>query len=124
MAEIVGLTLGIVSLSAKFLDRPRRALLTTLATLEKRNRGDDDHGESPETRRVSGYLAAVVPSFRPQIETINRLLLENDDDQLLKFRESYIFDCNMTAFAVGWPRFPRSTDHILTMNSRAQSWAK
>jgi len=124
MAEVVGLTLGILSLSAKFLDRPRRALLTALQTLEKRSVGDDNHGELPETKRVSGYLAALVPSFRPQIETINRLLLENDDDQLLKFRESYIFDCNMTAFAVSWFSITPSIDHVLTMHSRVQSWAK
>jgi hypothetical protein len=100
MAEIVGIALGIVSISVRLFDRNRRALLTTITTLEKGSVEDHGPGERAETKRVSAYFAALVPSFRPQIDAINRLLLENSDDQLLKFRKSYIFDCNITSFAV------------------------
>ena len=100
MAEIVGLTLGVVSVAVTLFDRSRRALLTTITALEKGSIEDHGPGEPAETKRVSAYFTALVPSFRPQIEVINRLLLENADDQILKFRDSYIYDCNMTAFAV------------------------
>jgi len=124
MAEIVGLTLGVVSFSVKLFDRTRRALLTAITTLEKGSVEDHGPGEPAETKRVSAYFAALVPSFQPQIETINRLLLENSDDQLLKFRESYISDCSMTSFAVSYLSIPLSSDRVLIMDFREQSWAK
>lgn len=109
---------------SRSFDRTRRALLTAITTLEKGSIEDHGPGEPAETKRVSGFFTALVPSFQPQIEVINRLLLENSDDQLPKFRESYIFDCNITAFAVSYRSTPLSFDRELIMDFREPSWPK
>jgi len=80
MAEIVGLTLGVVSLCVKLLNRTPRALLTAATTLEKGSVQDHGPGEPVETKRISGHLVSPVPSFQPQLEAVNRLLAEDSDD--------------------------------------------
>ena len=122
MAEVVGIVLGLVSLGVRFFDRTRRALSIAAATLEKGSVQDHGPPEPGETKRVSAYFTALVPSFQPQIQAINRLLLENSDDQLHKFRDAYIFDCNMTAFAVSHLSRLPLLGPLLIPDLRGQSW--
>jgi hypothetical protein len=101
MAEIVGLCVGVVSLVIKVFDKSRQTLETTPSTLEKEITEEQGPlGKKRDANWAATFLGWLLPSFQPQIENINSLLSKDSDDLLLRFRDSYITDCNMTAVAV------------------------
>jgi len=52
------------------------------------------------TKGVSNYLRYLSPNIVPQVEAMTKILSSESPDVALKFRDSYVFDCNMTAVAV------------------------
>ena len=124
MAELVGLTIGIVSIVVKLFDGSRRTLETTIAALENKN-GEDyaPEGKKRDVNWTATFLGWLLPSFQPQIEAINSLLPKDSNDLFLRFRDSYVFDCNMTVIAVGSFN-TRLSDRMLMFGSREPSWPR
>jgi hypothetical protein len=54
---------------------------------------------------VLNAVRFLMPSVSSQLKHIDQYVLHGEDDKLLKFRESYINDCNMTSVAVSLSNF-------------------
>lgn len=76
--------------------------LTGVATTLRRFNEVSEYSRLRREGQAGKYLIFAPAYIGAQTEAIAKVLKSGSDDVLMKFRDSYVFDCNMTAVAVSF----------------------